>query len=1122
MLPTLAENSPENGLDITRSAWVSASAGSGKTTLLVTRVLRLLLASPTLPKMLCLTYTRAAAAEMQNRIYKELGLWASLGDDALRERLQRQGGAAAAYPTISQALLERARCLFAAVLDQASHIRMMTLHAFCQMVLQRFPLEAGLTPGFSLLEGTGLERCREAVFAAFFSATRQQPDLAAAFNRFAAGQSSDRTMAMLGEVFFHPAKWQDFLSSVADYEPQLRRELGLGDASLESITRDLLRAYDGLTAAGIEAHLQGFFTKEGSLRQRNCPPNPEAAVAFVEKRAALQFLQLQCDYAHCATVLFTLLEAWKARHNCLTYDDLIRHTRTLLTTRANAAWVLYKLDGGIDHLLIDEAQDTSPEQWQVVFALLEEFFSGEGVRANRTVFVVGDEKQSIYSFQGADRSVFLAKQAEMAARMAAAGKRFTLLDRSQSYRTTPAVLTFVDAVFADAGAGRGVGSKTLRHHAARHQAAGYVELWEPFAGDPPPPISPWQPPLAREDRQSAPIKLAERIAATIQRWLREGYWLESENRPVAAGDVMILLQRRSSLLAPLVRALKDAAVPVVGVDRMILGQQAAVQDVLGLCRFLLLPEDDLTLAEVLRSPFIRLDDSQLFDLSHHRPASLWARLSSQAEYAAVTAYLKGLLAVTDYLSPFYLLHKLLFTPCPADAVSGQHALTLRLGLDAVDPLDELLNAARRYETLETPSLQGFIQHMTETGQEVKREMSKAAAQVRILTVHAAKGLEAPIVFVPDLQVNPNKKGGSTTPLQWYHAPQAGITGWPLCLGGDYDALPLLAAMKAQQRQAQEEENRRLLYVAMTRARDILILCSAGGSADKISKGKTAKQAGEKNAGIHWQDFCANAFAQLASQTTTLLAEDGMRIQRFGAPAALQRRGVAAPSVATPPTLPDWTRQQVPPEAAPALLHPSRTAPGEATLPPLLGSKQRGGGDPGLYHRGIMLHRLLQCLPEVPPPRRAAVAMQFLRQQSPLHPHDSPTEHEARCAADAAEVLAILNHPAFAPLFSPDAQAEVALVGTLDGRRIAGQIDRLLVTPTEVWVVDFKTNRPPPQNPAAIPASYLSQMAAYAGLLEQIYPQKRLTAALLWTHIPSLMPLSPEMLARGRAFFKQAG
>ncbi|HVY12664.1 MAG TPA: 3'-5' exonuclease, partial [Alphaproteobacteria bacterium] len=581
--------------------------------------------------------------------------------------------------------------------------------------------------------------------------------------------------------------------------------------------------------------------------------------AAIHRLQALRFLHWQRAWHGLLAGLFQTLRAAKIQRAVMSYDDLILKTRALLQDPSVCSWVLYKLDGGIDHLLVDEAQDTSPAQWDILFALLEEFLSGQGAREDvpRTLFVVGDEKQSIFSFQGADRARYLTARQEIFAQLAAARRQPHSVDKTLSYRAPSAILNFVDAVFADENARAGV-AENIRHQSARTGAPGYVELWPPVMGAETELPAPWTPPMQREESKPAAVQLAENIASTIRRWLSEGRRLASENRAVEAGDVMILLQRRSKLLLPIVRALKDAQVPVAGVDQMVLCRQPAVQDVLSLCRFLLLPEDDLVLAEVLRGPLVRLSDEQLFALAYGRgEMTLWhslqAKAAQDAAFSGTVSYLKYLLAITDYVPPFTLLNEVLFKPCPADELSGQHALARRLGPDAVDPLEELLASALLQESA-APSLQLFVQAVAGSEQTRKRELSKPGGQVRVLTVHSAKGLEAPIVFVPDLNRQTAKKP-EPPPIYWDES------GLPLCTGAADADIALMQEARSQAAMAGEEENRRLLYVALTRPRDVLILCG-------VAENEAQQRA-------PWFEFCRRGMERLGA------GPDAEGIWRYG-------------------------------------------------------------------------------------------------------------------------------------------------------------------------------------------------------------------------------------------------
>jgi ATP-dependent helicase/nuclease subunit A len=771
--------------------------------------------------------------------------------------------------------------------------------------------------------------------------------------------------------------------------------------------------------------------------------------------------------------------AHKAEGALLDYEDLVQKARDLLRRPGIAPWVLYKLDGGLDHILIDEAQDTNPEQWDVVAALADEFFSGESARAERrTVFAVGDTKQSIFSFQRADPDAFVRMRDHFAARTRAARGTWRDVPLELSFRSTAPVLAAVDAVFARPEASAGVvpDGAFIRHDAFRAGHAGLVELWPPVAPVDPPPLAPWEPPVAQRRVRVPVVRLAEAIAETVARWRREGARLESRDRRIAAGDVLVLVRRRGPFVAALVRALKDRGVGVAGADRMRLTEQLAVEDMMALLQFLLLPEDDLTLATVLKSPLLGLDETLLFQLAYgRREPHLWDELHRRAgdrpEFAHAATLLAGLLARVDFAPPYELLAEVL------GRHRGRQRMLARLGPDAADPLDELMEAALAYERNHGPSLQGFLHWLAAGDIEVKRDFDQRGRdEVRIMTVHGAKGLQAPIVFLPDTLQVPrllSRVAWTADEVPLYRAHEG-------C-----DA-PALATARAAMQQRRDAEYRRLLYVAMTRAEDRLYVCGwhtrqaspAGNWYELVKAGL------EMTAGVE-------AFAFTAP------GGDGWEGQglRLAAPQRAAPKADAAP--ATPAALaahlPSWCLDPPPPEPEPPRpLAPSQPQDAEPAPRSPLGADQGAG-----FRRGLLIHRLLQALPQLAPSAREAAARRFLAR--PVQGLDAAEQDEI-----LAETLAVLDDPAASALFGPDSLAEVPVVARVGGRAISGRIDRLVVGAGAVTIVDYKTLRPAPPDEAAIPPLYIDQLRAYRDAVAEIYPGRAVRCALLWTDGPRLM------------------
>ncbi|HYF07173.1 MAG TPA: 3'-5' exonuclease, partial [Acetobacteraceae bacterium] len=808
----------------------------------------------------------------------------------------------------------------------------------------------------------------------------------------------------------------------------------------------------------------------------------------------------------------------KQRAGALDFDDLIEHAQRILED-PGYAWILYKLDGGLDHVLLDEAQDSNPGQWGIVRALTAEFFAGLGANQKpRSVFAVGDAKQAIYAFQGADPAGFVRARDHYARAVTEARQAFHATPLDVSFRSTEPVLALVDAVFAEGSARAGVveDGQVLRHLPSRAGQAGSVELWPVALGQDPAPAPPWAPPETPVEGTGAAQRLAAALAARIAHMIaherlparveRQREAEQREGRPVRPGDILVLLRarERGGFAASLVRALKERGVPVGGMDRLALVEQIAVQDLLALAEVLLLPEDDLALAAVLKSPLIGLDEEELFGLAQGRSGSLWAELarhrSAESRLGKAADWLASLMDRADLLPPHALFAAVLGGEGPLDPRRGRARMLARLGHDAADPLDEFLNAALAMERKEPPSLQLFVHRMRQGEAEVKREAEGGGDAVRIMTVHGAKGLQAPVVILPDTMKPP--EGRDT--IRWIE-------------DGDGHALPIWIPRKdpvepdlvARQRAADglrgvQEENR-LLYVALTRAQDRLIVCG-------WARGKRPPAAD------CWYEQVKAGFARLegARQGALDAAGFGADPDIFGADAAMwhfarpQAPGAAQES--DPPatvavgaaTLPPWVNEPVPAETVAAAAAPSAMA-GEEETP---AANPGRAADPlgRRFRRGRLVHALLQHLPEHPPARWAEMAERFLARHA-------ATAEEAERRETLEEVLRLLAEPALAEALGPGSLAEAPLTGRIGEVLIAGQVDRLLVRPDRVLVLDYKTNRPPPPVPDAVPPLYLRQMAAYRAVLREAFPGREVACALVWTYGARFMRLSDALLDR---------
>lgn len=1055
----------------THSAWVAASAGSGKTKVLTDRVLNLLLEGCAPERLLCLTFTKAAAAEMANRVRMRLGDWAIGSEEVLIQSLTDLMGAP---PSPDQCA--RARRLFATTLDTPGGLKIQTIHSFCQSLLKRFPLEATISPFFKVATDTEQKtllkqafyrtmenpllqplclRVSESVFEELNSFILQMRVKVEGLQRKSIAQALD-TQGLTEEILF-----QSFLNHLP--EANLRaaipyllegsrtdRERGEGLAEFLNLSSEEKRqAY--------ETYLSLFLTQQGEprarlLTQKIALPYPEIKALLLEEAYRLEvwlekwhaleiaeFSGLFLTYAQAFLKAYTDL---KQAHSLLDYEDLILKTAALLRN-PGCHWVLYKLDGGLDHILLDEAQDTSPTQWQIIRAIAEEFYGNASTHDQvRTLFIVGDGKQSIYSFQGADPAVFAQMQRDLRTFAHQSRNAWQDVDLTVSFRSTPEILALVDAVFA-------TGQLASSHLAFRKDAPGLVEMWPLVEKVNDPTLQPWQLPLTPVIQDPPQKRLAQLIAHQIQGWLKEGGPL---SRPLTPGDILILLRRRTGFVAFLIQALKERGVPVAGVDRLWLLEGLGVQDLLKIAEFLLLPEDDLTLATVLKGPLFHLSEEDLFSLSYGREkASLWQRLTQEDRFGGVTTVLKDLLSRADFLTPFALYSYLL------GPLGGRKAWHAQLGPEVVDFLDEFLNLCLVFQEAHPPSLQGFLHWVSQEVVELKRDLDQSDL-VRIMTVHGSKGLQAPLVFLPD-----------TTQAPVDLPPFAFHKGALLWLPPSHKDVPLTKSLKQILHQSQREEYERLLYVALTRAEDALYICGWESSEQES-----------------WYTRIQEGLLPLAKEFyCEPLGATGWRYGQVQPGAAVRREAAVSP----PFLLPGWLQTPPPLEQMPKILRPSEEEEAGFT----------GSSPFGVFgtQRGILIHKLLEILPNVESQEREKAAHAYLLGQG-------VTLDFLPEMIDS--VLCILE--TYPTLFGPTSVAEVPLSGYLGTELLSGQIDRLIVNEDYVLIIDFKTHGSVPSTLAEIPPAYLKQMALYRGALRQIYPNKEIVCGLLWTTIPRL-DLLPE-------------
>ncbi len=1098
--------------------WITANAGSGKTTYLTARVVALLLTGVLPERICCITYTKAAASEMRHRVLKQLRELLLMSEEKCAARITELLGKPATESDIA-----RARSLFGTVLDSPSGgLRLTTIHGFCQDILRRFPLEAGINPHFTVLEegaadrlisternrllnhydtgNTALnhaleliaDRTSEARFDQFITAIIGKRNQWELIWRAQSPESLKRKIFALHglEEEVSEVSLRGLLLDAVN-EPDAKTFRDHLDALVNGDNKDGQKLGRALTAwLEVEREYRGaligelcsaFLTKEGESRKKLYGKNqfPPASplhdactrlsgsiLRYAERVAALASAEETFAVATLAGELLKQYDRAKQEAHALDYDDLIGKVRELFANPSLLGWVMSKLDHRIDHLLLDEAQDTSREQWSITDLLVEELIAandgtGSG-NVPRSLLVVGDEKQSIYSFQGAAPELFAGMKGEFHGKLKDSFSPLAIESLRNSYRSAEAVLKLVDhiATQPEMAAFLSASGAVEPHILTREKAAGSVTLYAPITAPEKIDTPALTIPTEYHISQTAAQQLADKVADEVAGWLKNGRILASEGRPITAGDILILVRTRSSIVMPLIRALQRRDVPVAGLDRLTLSDHLAVRDLLALMRWSMNPGDDLSLAHVLRSPIIGISDEELCMLSADRRGSLYAQVGDNA-------LLERALSERD-ATPYEFLTSVLETQ------STRRVFATRFGEEVHEVLDELKAQAAAMPRGMAPTLANFYDWLSNSDLQIKREQEGKSDKVRIMTVHGAKGLEAPAVLLVDTVTMP-----TTQHEKFFFTEDANQQPLPvLAISEEAKAAPVLLTAKQRKADAIRAEYYRLLYVALTRARDELHIFGTANKKGEVKEGS-------------WYAIVRSAMLALSASE-----EGDNKILRDTRPTVTAKE---KPTSAKHATLPAWAHT-----APPAINKGPQSAAPSRLVNDVAASPYVEASDGSERARGVLIHRILELL-------EANTDEKTISQLAALIAPEWSDEEKNKITHQISELLKAENW-----IWANPSHAEVNVTGTvmMDGAAIpiSGQIDRLVETPEGIVILDYKTGRHIPANATGISENYRMQLKTYHALISALHPSKTVRCAILWTANASLMWCDDEVAA----------
>ncbi len=1120
-----------NAINPNFSVWVNASAGTGKTKILIDRVLRLLLENKR--NILCLTFTNAAANEMENRIHSILSKWAICSESELIMDLEQLDF----FPMSSQCVtlgsqhpylssqcvtlgsrknkdyLTRARRLFSELENLGLTIQ--TIHAFCYKLISSFPIEAGIAPNCTLSE------CKE-LHSIIFNKVLHNETVQDSINFIATEIDENKlrdllyTLCVKRSMSANDSKYiKDKLSApdeIHDLQSETIEHVGrLAEILSEGSKRDQSYSeilYSTVIPAGIQKKRTSVSYSDDTGIKWNDTKIENLAKVFLKseshekksissiatKSILEKFKDAEQTIESVQNVVFTHIRdmnsyqifkrtssllgvfkvyvdsynSEKSKNALLDYNDIINLATNLLSNPNYKDWILFNLDQKIDHILVDEAQDNSISQWKIITNLCDEFFAGNDEK--RTLFVVGDVKQSIYRFQGANPHLFNYMQQYFHTKTG--GRDWISCQLEKSFRSTPEVLMLVDRIFNNFRAEISFNDNEIKHVPHRENDQGYIEIWPALPRRKEKEQQALQIPLTcKEGYTIADRLLAQTIANRIHNWLNEGRILVAKDRHIEPRDIMVLVRQRNVLVDYIISELKKANVPVVGRDYFRIMDYIAVQDLIALAEFLLLQANDLALANALKSPLFNFTEDDLFNIAYDRKEhSLWERL--QDYHGVIYSELNYLINLSYAESPLTLFTHILRT--------GKKKFAARLGLECFEVLDEFMNLVLQFEN---PSLQAFVQWIKENNPEIKNDMQSERNAVRIMTIHKSKGLQAPIVFLVDTNTVPRNSESIIFDG----------TEVPFWCGKNNNAY--CDQVKREKKLEDYNEYLRLLYVALTRAEDELYILSKepvqkGSWYDLITQYGTSYE--KKQAYLQpifkekVEVLCVNA-----NYPYIYKKRDCFDVPVISLPPALARSSVSSQRPPLSSQCLTLEKEEKPASATHSsmsfqhlMLESRKKEPVSATWMTNRGTgmTESSTGMTDGYARGLIIHSILQYMPKIEKERRKNWVRKYLDNINTSEDKDEIY----------SKILAF--NEKYGYLFDLEGKSEITLSGIIDGKSVLVRLDRLCITQDKAIIIDYKSHR----NVSVSSLNEIKkQMLTYKTLVQEISPNKQVEFMVIW-------------------------